>query len=69
MIKITLATLISAGVIGTGAHTFTPQSLNVTAGAVVFEAGNQGLKVDVAPTPDFAVSLTTKGDRTFTVRF
>lgn len=69
MIKITLATLIGAGALGTGAHTFTPQSLNVTAGSIVFEAGVNGLKVDVASIPDFAVTVTTKGDRAFTVRF
>lgn len=69
MIKITLATLLGAGLIGTGAQTFTPQSLDIAAGSVVFELSGQGLKVNAAARPDFAVTLTTKGDRAFTVRF
>lgn len=69
MIKITLATLLGAGVIGTGAQTLTPQSLEIAAGSVVFELGSNGLNIDAAIHPDFAVTLTTKGERAFTVRF
>ena len=69
MIKITLATLIGAGLIGTGAQTFTPTSLDVTAGSVKIELASQGFKIDAADAPDFAVTLKTKGARTFTLRF
>lgn len=69
MIKTTLITLIGAGVVGTGAQTFTPQSLNVTAGHLQLEVGAEGLNVDVTAKPDFAVTLETTGDRHFTVRF
>lgn len=69
MIKIIFASLIGAGAIGTGAHTLTPQTLEISAGSVVFEVGADGLNIDAASRPDFAVTLTTKGDRAFTVRF
>ena len=69
MIKATLITLISAGVLGTGAQTFTPQSLNVTAGHLQVEIGAQGLNVDVTAKPDFAVTSQATGEREFTVRF
>lgn len=69
MIKMTLATLIGAGLIGTGAQTLTPKALDVTAGSVKIELAGQGFKIDTAATPDFAVTLKTKGERTFTLRF
>lgn len=69
MIKITLATLIGAGVIGTGAQTFTPQELNIAAGIVVFQVAGDGVHLNVADAADFSVTLTTKGQKAFTVRF
>ncbi len=69
MIKITLITLISAGVIGTGAQTLTPQTLDIAAGAMVVQLSSDGVNIDAAASPDFAVTLTTKGNRAFTVRF
>lgn len=68
MIKLALISIVGAGVVGTGAHTLTPQTLEIAAGSVVFELGADGLEIDAAIRPDFAVTLTTKGDRAFTVR-
>lgn len=69
MLKAALITLIGAGGAATGAATFTPQTLAVTAGSVSLELGTHGIYMNVADTPDYAVTLTTKGARDFTLRF
>lgn len=69
MLKAALITLIGAGTLGTGASAFTPQNLAVTAGSVSLELGTNGAHMNVAETPEFSVTLSTKGQREFTIRF
>ncbi len=68
MFKAITITALSAGVLGTGATTLTPQTLEISAGALIVEVGSEGLNFDVNAKPDFGFTLTTKGDRQFTVR-
>lgn len=68
MLKTTIITLAGAGALGTGAHTFTPQTVEITAGSIMMEVGGNGFNVDIAQTPDFAVTIKSKDDRQFTVR-
>jgi len=69
MIKTAIITLVGAGVLGTGAQTFTPQSLHMTAGAIVIGLDADGFQVESAENPDFAVTLKTKGERQFSLHF
>jgi hypothetical protein len=69
MLKVALITLISAGTLGTGVATFTPQNFIVTAGSVNLDVSAQGVHMNVVQEPEFSVTLTTKGEREFTVRF
>jgi len=68
MFKAITLTLVGAGVIGTGAQTITPQKLEISAGIMVVEIGADGLNMDVSSTSEFGVTLTTKGERNFTIR-
>ena len=68
MFKAITLTLVGAGVIGTGAQTMTPQKLEISAGMMVVELGANGLNLDVANSSEFGVTLTTKGERHFTIR-
>lgn len=69
MLKAAFITLIGAGTLGTGAATFTPQTLAVTAGSVSLELGAAGVEMNVAQKADYSVTLTTRGEREFTLRF
>lgn len=68
MLKATLITLTGAGVIGTGAQTFSPQSVEITAGSIILEMAPTGFSVDVAANPDFAVTVKSRDERQLTVR-
>ena len=68
MFKAIIITLIGAGVIGTGAQTFTPEKLEISAGMMVLEIGSDGLNMNVSDSSEFGVTLTTKGARNFMIR-
>ena len=68
MLKATLITLMSAGAIGTGAHTFSPKGVEITAGSIIIDVSQTGLELDVAAQPDFAVTVKSHEDRQLTIR-
>ena len=68
MFKITLITLISAGVVGTSAHTISPEAVELNTGPVMLEMGVDGFIVKASEKPDFAISLRTKNHQKFSIR-
>lgn len=68
MIKALTITLIGAGVIGTGAQTVTPQTVEISAGVIAMEFGGEGFNVSVNETAEFGVTVSTANDRQFTIR-
>lgn len=69
MVKITLITLMSAGIIGTGAHAISPQQVELAAGNLHLTASPAGLETDVKSDPEYAVKLRLKSGRYIAVRF
>jgi len=69
MIKIALLTLISAGLIGTGAHTLSPQELELAAGSVSVTASSDGFETVVNTQPEYAIRLSLKSGRSIALRF
>ena len=68
MIKAITITLISAGVIGTGAHTFQPEALELTTGSALLEMSAKGLIIKTTDNPDFAISFRLKDERRLSFR-
>ena len=57
------------GLLGTGSYTVTPKTLNIAAGAMEIELSSEGFQITPAITSDFAVTLTTKSEQSFSLRF
>ena len=69
MIKTITLSVIGAGLVGTGAQTFTPQALQLTAGSISIEAGVQGVNINTVNQLDFSITIKAKDERAFTIRF
>lgn len=69
MIKITLVTLMSAGIIGTGAQTLSPQDLELAAGNVSVTVSGEGFETAVNTKPEYAIRLSLKSGRSVALRF
>lgn len=68
MLKAITITLISAGVLGTGAHNLAPQSLNITAGSTQVIISADGVKTQTTDKPDVAFTLVKKDGHGFTIK-
>jgi len=66
MIKSTLLILTGAGLLGTGAG---PEAFQVSAGNVAYEITTDGLETVQKTSPEFGITIVTKGKRQLTIRF
>jgi|GEM_PF-2453049 len=69
MIKITLLTLMSAGLIGTGAQTLSPQELELAAGNVSVMASSEGFETVMNTKPEYAIRISLKSGRSVALQF
>lgn len=69
MIKIALLTFMSVGLIGTGAHTISPQELELAAGSVSVTVSGDGFETVVNTKPDYAIRLSLQSGRSVALRF
>ncbi|MBC6403885.1 MAG: hypothetical protein GDA39_09410 [Hyphomonadaceae bacterium] len=68
MIKTTLITLCSAGLLGTGVHILTPQSMKIIVGPMVLEIDSEGLTKSRADVPDFVIIVAGRDNGEFKLR-
>ncbi len=69
MIKATILVLAGAGIVGTGGQVVSPKALELSAGAVAYQITTEGVETSQNQSPEFGITLITKGDRQVTIRF
>jgi len=69
MVKSTILILAGAGIIGTGSQAVAPQSFELSAGAISVEVSGEGVTTKANENPELGVTILTKGNRQFTLRF
>jgi len=69
MIKATILVLAGAGIVGTGGQAVSPKALELSAGTVAYQITTDGVETSPKQSPEFGITLITKGDRQVTIRF